>query len=409
MDGEAPRPAQLQLEEERVRAVSASEGEGGSSPVSPVEEAPGKIPLVPRGFDEIAPFYDELDSLVSGRRAEPVRVLWLGDSHTAADFMTHPVRQRLAEVAGDGGPGFIPIGLSQIRHGSAKIDRSGKWRSRPLAPSQRTRVLDGVFGYGGQRALPASGAEVRVDVRGIAPEEELRWTLSSRLAQGAELTVQLGGKSFRVRSRTGAGEPPRIQQDSFTDKAQASFRLQHRAGDPEVFGVFVEKVRPGVVLDTSGINGARLATTLAWEEEQYVRELEARSPDLVVLAYGTNEAFDDTAPERYAEHYRALWRRIQRAAPAASCWIVGPPDAATKDGRSLTRVLAVTKVQREVAFELGCAFSSAQAEMGGEGSFMRWMHASPPGARSDRVHLTISGYEKLGAALALALLPRAPQ
>jgi hypothetical protein len=42
--------------------------------------------------------------------------------------------------------------------------------------------------------------------------------------------------------------------------------------------------------------------------------------------------------------------------------------------------------------------------MGGDGSFARWMRESPQLARSDRVHYLPPGYERLGNALAEAVL-----
>jgi len=379
----------------------------GAGLEAPSLELPLATALEPlaRGLPELAPFYDRLEELRAGRRLTPVRVLWLGDSHTAADFMTEKVRARLFEVAGDGGPGFISLGLDAYRHGAARVEKFGKWRHQPILPAQRTRVLDGVFGYAGQRTIPLAGAEARVELRTKRVGEDMRWTLLTRLEPGDALEVVLDGQTTIVR----AHELVEIggQSDSFVAPATASFVLRHRAGDPQVFGVVVESVRPGAVLDTVGINGARVATPLAWGPQQYQARVRQRQPDLAVLAYGTNEAFDNTAPEKYADHYRELVGRLRAAVPDLSCWVIGAPDAATRDGRSVSRLAPLLLVQQSVARELGCAFTSAQALMGGSGGFQRWLTASPPLARGDRIHLSILGYQTLGQDLALALLPRA--
>src|SRR5690606_12454579 len=106
---------------------------------------------------ELAEFYRALQALRDGRRAEPLRVTWLGDSHTAADFMPQRLRERLWAAAGPGGPGFVRLGMDSYRHGVAVFERSGRWRKQPILPAQRTRVMDGVFGYGGIRTIPLSG------------------------------------------------------------------------------------------------------------------------------------------------------------------------------------------------------------------------------------------------------------
>lgn len=61
------------------------------------------------------------------------------------------------------------------------------------------------------------------------------------------------------------------------------------SGRPQLFGVVVEGDKPGLVLDTVGLNGARLATFLAWEPDAWSAELARRKPELVVIAFGTNE------------------------------------------------------------------------------------------------------------------------
>src|SRR5882724_27840 len=68
-------------------------------------------------------------------RTEPVRILWLGDSHTAADFWPDAVRKPLQAAFGSGGPGFLYLGLGLYRHGGIKLSRDGKWHVEPRQPS----------------------------------------------------------------------------------------------------------------------------------------------------------------------------------------------------------------------------------------------------------------------------------
>ena len=58
------------------------------------------------------------------------------------------------------------------------------------------------------------------------------------------------------------------------------------------FGAVVESDKPGVVFDTLGLNGARMVTALAWDETSFRAELAHRVPDVVAIAYGTNESQD---------------------------------------------------------------------------------------------------------------------
>lgn len=354
----------------------------------------------------LLPFYQELTKLAWGERMSPIRIYWLGDSHTAADFMTHPVRQRLEGFVRPGGPGFVRVGLDGYRHGAVSVRNQGRFRKAPLLPAQRTRVLDGVFGYGGIRTLPGAGASSRLEYRvpeGVGEDAQLHWTLSARLPPGASLWVRIAEQEPRVVA-TDSQEQGGFVRYVVEGAAGQPLTIAHRSGSPEIFGVFGELLTPGVVLDTVGINGARAATPLAWEPEQHVQAVTRRSPDLLVLAFGTNEVFDRGAPERYTEHTTSLVNRVRAARAGLPCWVIGPPDAGAAGGLSRSRVSEVTLAQRRAAEESGCSFTSAAELMGGEGAFGRWMSRRPALARGDYVHLTIAGYERLGSMLADVLL-----
>ena len=64
----------------------------------------------------------------------------------------------------------------------------------------------------------------------------------------------------------------------------------------------------------------------------------------------------------------------------------------------MRRVAALDEFQRALASDVGCAYFSLYAAMGGSGGFAAWMRERPQLAASDGVHLTISGYKRLGDA-----------
>jgi hypothetical protein len=230
-------------------------------------------------------------------------------------------------------------------------------------------VLDGVFGYGGIRTLPAASAGVSAELREKV-SEPFTWTLSYRLPPGAQLEVHVADEVFRLAPETsgaadgadsekGENASGGIQSKTFSLKGDESFSVHHYAGDPQVFGAFGEFVSAGVVVDTVGINGARAATVLAWRPEPFIEQVKLRAPDLLVLAFGTNEVFDQTNTDRYVEHTEKVVQLVREGRPGIPCWIIGPPDSAAKDGTSKERVTLVTEAQRKAAEEGGCAFTSA--------------------------------------------------
>jgi lysophospholipase L1-like esterase len=336
-----------------------------------------------------------------------VRVLWLGDSHTNADFLSGSVRSALAERFGDGGPGFVRIGTRPYRHDGVKIGRDGKWNVDPDPPARRALQDDGVFGIGGTRAVPGPGASFSLQAL-AAPgtvDEPATFELSYTLPAGSSFELALGAKRVVVdatSSRDVAASG--ISHLSLSATLGSVLSVRPHAGKARLFGVIVERAaRLGVVVDTSGIDGARFETPLAWHEPAFVAEVARRAPELFVVAYGTNEAFDRARVDKYAAQLAELVRRVRAGAPQASCLVLGPTDAPAGDG-SVTRVAEIAAVLAGSAAALECSFVSLQQLMGGEGSFARGMRAKPRLAQPDKLHLTPRGYQELGQALAKLLL-----
>jgi lysophospholipase L1-like esterase len=351
----------------------------------------------------LAGFFQSLRELSAGSRQDHVRVLWLGDSHTAADYLSGSVRTALQARFGDAGPGFVRIGTRPYRHDGLKIVRDGKWNVDPDPPARRARQDDGVFGLAGTRAVPGPGASFSVDLRPRPPnpEDAASFELSYMLPPGASFDVELGDKRSTVTPQSSSDVAASgISHLTLTAPLRSHLLLTPRTGAPRLFGLIIErKARVGVVLDTAGIDGARLETPLAWNEAAFTAEVARRSPQLFVIAYGTNEAFDALKVERYAGHLAQLVQRIRAGAARASCLVLGPTDAPLGEG-SVPRVAEVGQVLQQASSALGCSFISLQQLMGGEGSFARGMRAKERLAQPDKLHLTPKGYQELGQAIA---------
>jgi lysophospholipase L1-like esterase len=339
-------------------------------------------------------------------RAEPVRVMWLGDSHTAADFWPEAVRKPLQAAFGAGGPGFLYLGLGVYRHGGVKVQREGKWRVEPRRPSLWMRQNDGIFGLGGIRAVPEDAkSKLRLELSADVVRGKARWDLAFRLPTNkARCVVSVeGGESRPVDTTTmsvGA-----ISHVTFQTERGAAVTISGAAFEPELYGANIESTEPGgVVIDNLGINGARIATPLAWEPAPWVEQARLRNPSLLVFAYGTNEVGDQVAPFRYGPQLEALVTLARQAAPSADCLVAGPTDREGPGWTPLPRVREIEAVERQTAERLGCAFFSVVDAMGGDGSLRRWAAQDPPLAAIDRVHLTPRGYAELGGIMARLLL-----
>jgi lysophospholipase L1-like esterase len=257
------------------------------------------------------------------------------------------------------------------------------------------------------RWIPADARarlEARVDGRAVAGT--VRYELVFDLPQGASFKLRIGKSEHLIDGRTSLAHVPGSPLSRLRLEGAASdgFEVSSMTGGPRFYGVIAEGSEPGLVLDTSGIDGARVATALAWNADVLAAELRARPPDLLAVAYGTNEAFDNRRAEIIGNDVTELVGRLRRGAPNADCLIVGPPDAAAPDLTSLPHVVEIEDALHQAANRLGCGFFALRVAMGGDGAFVRWMREVPALARGDRIHLMPAGYEKLGEAVANALI-----
>lgn len=393
-------------------ASSVGAGPQGTSQASPSSAAPaaattaGSQPTarpspLPRGpFTALHGALRELERRRLGRHA---RIVWLGDSHAQADFWTGGVRRALQRRFGNAGPGFVHLGMKSYRHDNVDLEVQGGWRMRPKQPSTIDKVDDGRFGLGGVTHTGFSGPRLATVTLDDAEHDARRvgWDLCVKATgERDRFVLSLGAGNEEISPKRGAdGALAHLLRET-SGRHRLSVRVV--AGAPEFCGVYAStdpSEHPGVLVDTLGINGARYATALAWDEAAWAAELGRRPTDLVVLEYGGNEASDGTLrPETYRKNAVDLVARVRRAAPDAGCLVIGPADRADRE----TAIPPIVNALRHAADQAGCAFWDTWSKMGGRGSLARWRDDKK--AAPDGIHLLPRGYAELGALLVEDLL-----
>lgn len=140
-------------------------------------------------------------------------------------------------------------------------------------------------------------------------------------------------------------------------------------------------------------------------------------PDLVILAYGTNEGFDELLdPRAYEALLRAQIERVRQASPGTAILILGAPEAMRGDGgggcagdpdhrwKSPDMLSVVRDVQHRVAASMGVAFWDWRGRMGGDCSAHALTLGETPLMRGDHVHFTGPGGDWIGSLLAADLI-----
>jgi lysophospholipase L1-like esterase len=205
--------------------------------------------------------------------------------------------------------------------------------------------------------------------------------------------------------------PVRIVQygDSHTAGGRVTGRL--RAQLQGRFGYAAEGADPagaGLTLDEAGQVGATLEAFSHWPDTP-----DLAAADLVILAFGVNDGFEDgLEPAAWEALLRLQVERLRGS--GRSVLILGAPDAqrsglaggCSADGlRAPPPSLAVVRdVQRRVAADMGVAFWDWHGRMGGDCSADRLALRDEPLMRGDRVHFTSAGADWIGGVLADDLL-----
>jgi lysophospholipase L1-like esterase len=153
-----------------------------------------------------------------------------------------------------------------------------------------------------------------------------------------------------------------------------------------------------IMYQPMGINGARAKRLSEMSESAgFLQSVAQTHPDLIVLAYGTNEVTDlDWTVESYSRMIAGIVSRLRSAAPNASILLIGPPDRSV-DGAggwtSVRRMPSLIEAEKRAALLSGAAFWSEYDAMGGVGSMNNWVARGL--GRFDHVHFTASGYDRL--------------
>lgn len=337
-------------------------------------------------------FFRALTQIKSGRRIEPVRVMHYGDSHTAADILTAEIRRNFQRDFGDGGAGYISIkNQFSTRRRGVETGASSGWTIDGIGTSGTN---DGIYGLSGFSMTTMRAGE-SAWLETICNHFELYYL---RQPGGGTIDILVDGVSVLDKPLSLNAPAPAPDYFTYDAPSDRNHRIEIRTTQPgktRIFGIVTEHIAPGISYDVLGINGARANRLLSWNDAAFVDNVYQRKPDLIIIAYGTNEVTDgDWSVESYSRMFANILRRFRRAAPQASILVYGPPDRGDVDIAG-TKMPAMIEAQRRAASEVGAAFWSSYAAMGGAGSMNTWVQQGL--GQGDRVHLTRDGYIRMGS------------
>jgi lysophospholipase L1-like esterase len=340
-------------------------------------------------------------------------ILQIGDSHTAADYFTGELRQKLQARYGNGGVGYLDAGKPHIgvRSGAMKITASPGWTYHSIQRSDNIAEF-WLSGFNAVATAPGGGA---IDI-----------SLDGAVKSSADLNGT-AVEPVVLRLRPDGAPSDRVRQIEIRTRGD---------GVVSIASIGIYQKQAGVSYNNIGYPGATIDLVNKFDEKLMADGLRRLDPQIVVLVFGTNEASKPNLDAaRYERNYEKAIARIKAALPNVQIVLVGPPDGAERpphclgkgpadaachpappsdpnvsasepadcDWHTIAHLDLVRDVERKIAERHGFVYWNWASFNPSQCASHQLVGASPPLMTPDHVHFTPAGYVK-GADLFLDVL-----
>jgi len=364
-------------------------------------------------------------------------ILQIGDSHTAADYFTGELRQKLQARYGNGGVGYLDAGKPHIgvRSGAMKITASSGWTYHAIQRSDNIAE----FWLSGFNAVATASGEVLTFASDTPVPFDSIEIEALRRPGGGSIDISLDGAVKSSADLGGSTVEPvvlRLRPDGATSDRVRQIEIRTRGdGVVSIASIGIYQKQSGVSYNNIGYPGATIDLVNKFDEKLMADGLRRLDPQIVVLVFGTNEASKPNLDAaRYERNYEKAIARIRAALPNAQIVLVGPPDGAERpphclgkgpadaachpappsdgalwteptdcDWHTIAHLDLVRNIEHKIAERHGFVYWNWATINPNQCAAHQLVAASPPLMTPDHVHFTPAGYVK-GADLFLDVL-----
>lgn len=279
----------------------------------------------------LEPFFRKLERQPRNEPGrKPLHILQIGDSHTAGDNITGAWREVLQARYGPGGRGVLAAGRPYrgYRTRGVTAEMSSGWKVAATfgSDSAYPRPLMGISGFsitsqqaGASVALQADAGQMFDRFILCAVTAPDAGTISIRVGDQVE-RMKLDSATRRSECRTISVSQPVFRAEVITDDRPATITS---------WGAFRDN--GGIALSNVGVVGSQLQHFARTDDSVVAEELRTYRPDMIVLAFGTNEGFSPVfRPGEFEITLRTQIGRLRRLAPGVPLLLLGAPDASSR-------------------------------------------------------------------------------
>lgn len=276
------------------------------------------------------PWFEKLAKAGHQEGRRPLHILQIGDSHTAGDTLTAPWRDILQQRYGSGGRGVLPPGRPWqgyfVRGMTAEMSDGWSLAATFGPGSSDPRPPLGLSGF----SLTSRRPGARIALTADAGEMFDRFTVCAIAGPRAgALRLTIGQVSERMNLDSAIQRP----QCRTLTTAQPQFTAEVVAeGDPVTITSWATfRDAGGVAVSNLGVVGSQLVHFARTDDAVVAEELRTYKPDLIVLAFGTNEGFAPVfRPSEYEVLLRTQIGRLRRLSGGTPILLIGAPDASSR-------------------------------------------------------------------------------
>jgi len=353
--------------------------------------------------EQLSGFMEKLKQLKAGK-IDKLHIVHIGDSHLQAGILPNEVRRLMQATYGHAGRGLIfPYQLAKT---NAPFDVRSKsnieWEcSRNINLNHDVPV--GLCGY----SLRTYNSNFSVDIQLKNPEDYFdKVTIFGPVNQSVfDLELHKSEKGAPFQSK-------KIDFKAGTcfilDQPQTSILVEgSKTSDNQRFytmqGLLLENTkRKGILYSSIGVNGA---TFYAYNRStEFMEQLAALQPDLIILSLGTNEAADaNMRVDGVKNQIEIFLKELTKKTECKSILMVTPPDIYLRSRYKTRHPQQLAEMMHDLAKLQGdLAIWDFYEVMGGYGGINNWLYAHF--AAKDRIHYTSDGYKLQAQLLFKALM-----
>ncbi|EAL3914159.1 hypothetical protein A0Y86_02970 [Campylobacter upsaliensis] len=305
-----------------------------------------------------------------------------GDSHMAADFFPRVIRDYLLRSNAVGFAYALQPKYQQNLNLTYEFKNFSLLNSKN--DKQHNYPLGGIIARADKK-----GAIIKLNTKLETKEFKVGFLFKAPFSQNAFSVKDAKDKSFILRSNAKDKWSYKEVISTFPLKITA---LQEKA---ELGGYFImDKNGRNIFLDIIAINGARSDLWKDWNLDVVKKELGVLKNDLIILAYGSNDALlKDFNAVEFKKNYKDFFKILRRENKNAIFILISPPTVTQKRGKNYIlspNFHAVKKAIYELAKEEKTLLFDMHEFMQESGTKALWIEKK---LSLKDVHLSVKGYE----------------